>query len=316
MKFLIRIGIGLFALLALVTFSFSLTLVRNLSVRGVPRAKEQLEYHFSLYLPDNRNSFFNEIIKGAQKAAKERHAVVSLHSIDPSRYELEMASYTGVDGIVVCPYLDDDIARRQLEKIRNNKIPLVLINHNIPSDQPWPYIGINNYNVGRKYGAAVNRIATGPLKLAVVYSDKAPGMFAERELIEIGITDSLSGKLIGPIMGFKTSKNPLDAEELIYKLFRTNPQINTLVFTDSSDTIAAVQVLIDMNLVGRVQIVGFGNDPSIIEYIRKGIIAESIVIKADLIGYEAIKALTELKATGYTSASVDTGLEIIDGNSK
>lgn len=312
MKLLIRIGIIVFGLVSVATFAISLFLVRQMYVQGVKLKGASPRYHFALYLPDNRDAFFTEIIRGAERAAAESEAVISLHSIDPARSELAMAPYTGVDGVVVCPYLDDETARRRLAKLTAKKIPLVLINHNVPNEQPWPYIGANNFDVGRRMGAAVKNLGRSGLRLAVVYSDKAPGIFAERELVEMGITAALGNRLAAPIAGLKTGMNPLDAEEMIYRLFRTGSPINTLVFTDSIDTVAAAQALIDMNLVGRVQIIGFGNAKGIQEYIRKGIIAGSVVVDPEKIGYEAIRSLKELKDTGYTSTTVDAGVGLID----
>jgi ribose transport system substrate-binding protein len=313
-KLLVRVGLYLFGILAVAAFSLSLTLVRTLYVRGTEEDTLPPKYHFSIYLPENRNSFFAEIIRGAEKAARESDAVLSIHAVEPDRHELEMASYTGVDGVIVCPYLEHAFARKQLEKLRQQDIPVVLINHNVPGEQPWPYIGTNNFDVGRKMGAIAGRIPGGEVRLALVYSEKAPGVFDERELVEMGITDALRDRLSGPILSLKTDSNPLDAEETIYRLFKTTPHINTIIFTDASDTIAAAQVIIDMNLVGRVRIIGAGNDPGILEYIRKGIVAGSIVVNPERIGHQAVKSLLELHTTGYTSTSVDTGVQIVDGS--
>jgi ribose transport system substrate-binding protein len=314
MKQLLRLGIICFGLLSLTAFLISLYMARQLSIRAPGNSGPTLNYHFSLYLPDNRNSFFTGIIQGAERAAAEMNAAVSVHSIDPVKNELEMASYTGVDGAIVCPYLDDALARRQLEKLGAEQIPVVLINHNVPNDQPWPFIGNNNFDVGRRIGTISLNLSDEPIRLAVVYSDKAPGFYGERELVEMGITAALGERLSGQVMGFRTNLNPLDAEALLYRLFRTNPDINTIVFTDSSDTIAAAQTLIDMNLVGRVRVIGFGADPGVLDNIRKGVIACSVAINPERIGYEAVRSLTALRTIGYTSTSIDTGIEIITGN--
>ncbi|GHU81472.1 hypothetical protein FACS189468_4180 [Spirochaetia bacterium] len=313
-KQLLRLGIICFGLLSLTAFLISLFLARELYIRSPGDSGPTLNYHFSLYLPDNRNSFFTGIIRGAEQAAAEMNAAVSVHSIDPVKNELEMASYTGVDGVIVCPYLDDALARRQLEKLGARQIPVVLINHNVPNDQPWTFIGNNNFDVGRRIGTISLNLSDEPIRLAVVYSDKAPGFYGERELVEMGITAALGERLSGPVMGFKTNLNPLDAEALLDRLFRTNPDINTIVFTDSSDTIAAAQTLIDMNLVGRVRVIGFGADPGVLDNIRKGVIACSVAINPERIGYEAVRSLTALRTIGYTSTSIDTGIEIITGN--
>jgi ribose transport system substrate-binding protein len=321
-KYLLRTLTICFGLLALGTFLGSFFLARRLYIPSPGDGDLPLNYHFSLYLPDNRNSFFTGIIQGAEQAAAELNAVVSIHSIDPVKNELEMAAYTGVDGVIVCPYLDDALARRQLNRLGARQIPVVLINHNVPNDQPWPFIGTNNFEVGRRIGNFAGRISGEPIRIAVVYSDKAPGIYGERELVEMGITTALGDRLTAPIMGLRTNLNPLDAEELLHRLFRTSQtfpaefpatDLTTIVFTDSNDTIAAAQTLIDMNLVGSVRIIGFGSDPGIQDNIRKGVIAGSIMINPERIGYEALRSLASLRRTGYTSASIDTGIEIIDG---
>jgi ribose transport system substrate-binding protein len=320
-KILLRIGIISFAFLSMGSFLISVSMAGHLYVEGEGERSPPLSYHFTLYLPDTRNSFFMGIIRGAERAAREINAAVSVHSIDPAKFELEMASYTGVDGAIVCPYLDHSLARRQLDKLSSAHIPVVIIDHNVPNEQPWPFIGTNNFEVGRRIGTVsgtVHEISgprKEPLRMALVYSDKAPGIYGERELEEMGITAVLGDRLAAPIMGFKTNLSLLDAEELLYRLFRTNPDVNTVVFTDSNDTIAAAQTLIDMNLVGRVQVIGFGTDPQIRDSIRKGIIACSIVIDPQRIGYEAVRSLAALRTTGYTSNSIDTGIEILDRSS-
>jgi ribose transport system substrate-binding protein len=311
---LVRAGLAVFGALALFAFSMSLSQVRMLFLRSTPSDAKAPRFHFALYLPENRDSFFEDLIVGAEKAAAEFDAALSLHSVEPARNDLEMAPYAGMDGAVVCPYIDDSIARRQLARLKAKNIPVVLINHNVPDIEPWPYIGTNNFDIGKKMGTLAAKFKGGTILPAIVYSDKAPGMLAERELVEMGLAEALRSRLTVPVLGLRTSRNPLDAEQVIYKLLRDSPHINTLIFTDANDTIAAAQVLIDLNLVGRVRVIGFGGDPGIREFIRKGIIAGSIVVDPGRIGYEAVRSLVELRTTGYTSASNDAGAEIIEGS--
>ena len=313
MKNLLRAGIIFFGVLALGAFLGSILLVQNMYTSNVAADDSAIKYHFAMYLPDTQTSYFDEIVLGAERAARELNSSVTIHSIDPGKNELEMASYTGVSGFIVCPYLDDTLARRQLEKISSRNIPLVIINHNVMADQPWPFIGANNFDIGRRMGELVEMSAPGAVRLAIVYSEKAPGIFGERELVEMGMSTALAPRLSGSITSYRTNLNPLDVEELLYGLFRGDASINVLIFTDANDTIAAAQTLVDMNLVGRVQLIGFGDDPAILDYIRKGIIAGTIVTNPELIGYESVRSLEALCSTGYTSASVDTGIRIITG---
>jgi ribose transport system substrate-binding protein len=310
-KRLFRLIIIVFSILAAGAFFVSFWMVRDLYTRQAAVRAAPLNYHFSLYLPDNQNAFFTGIIRGAERAAAEANATISIHSIDPGKNELEMAAYTGVDGVIVCPYLEDALARRQLEKLGAAQDPVVIINHNIPNDQPWPFIGANNFDMGRRLGAEAGRITDGPIRLALVYSDKAPGIYGERELVEMGIANALGDRLDAPILEYRTNLNPLDAEALLGRLL-PRADINTIIFTDANDTLAAAQTLIDMNLVGRVQVIGFGDDPGILENIRKGVIAATVVTNPERIGYEAVHSLAALRGPGYTSTSIDTGIESID----
>ena len=321
MKRFLYLGLILSGILLLTAFFVSLYRSLRLYIFA-PEPGTALVYHFSLYIPDNRNSFFDGIIRGAEQAAAELDSAISIHSIEPSKNELEFAAFTGVDGVIVCPYMGDSEARRLMEKLKSNQVPAVLINHNLPSDQPWPFIGINNFDLGRRIGLELldtNEI----IRLAVVYSDKAPGIFTERELVEMGISASLGERLSGSITRYRTSLNPLDAEALLLRIFRSpflrfgnpgvvdEPVINTIVFTDPDDTIAAAQTLVDMNLVGQIRIIGFGAEPELVESLRKGIISASVVMNPERIGYEAVHSLAALRTVGYTSASIDTGIEIL-----
>ena len=318
MKRFLYLGLALTGLLSLTAFFISLYQSLRLS-NLVPEPGTALEYHFALYIPDNRNSFFEGIIRGAEQAAADMNSAVSVHSIDPAKNELEYAAFTGTDGVVVCPYLDDATAKYYMDILKDNQVPAVLINHNLPSEQPWPFIGVNNFDLGSRIGRILQETPE-KTHLALVYSDKAPGIYTERELVEMGIYASAGDQLSGPIMHYKTSMNPLDAESLLVSIFRSvggstiRPVINTIVFTDPDDTIAAAQTLVDLNMVGQMQIIGFGSDPGVIENLKKGIINASVVIDPELIGYEAVRSLTALCTIGYTSASIDAGIEIITGS--
>jgi len=319
MKRFLYLGLALTGLLSLTAFTVSLYRSLQLSILA-PEPSTAMEYHFTLYIPDNRNSFFEGIISGAEQAAGELNSAISVHSIDPVKNELEFAAFTGADGVIVCPYLEDTAAKYYMDLLKDNQVPAVLINHNLPSEQPWPFIGANNFDLGRRIGLVLQDTPENT-HLALVYSDKAPGIYTERELVEMGIYASAADRLTGPIVHYKTNMNPLDAESLLVSIFRSvgggaiRPVIDTIVFTDPEDTIAAAQTLVDLNMVGQIRIIGFGSDPGVTENLRKGIISASVVIDPEFIGYEAVRSLAALCTIGYTSASIDAGIEIITAGS-
>ncbi len=312
MKPIIKAGLVFTGLCATLSFAISLVLVRSLFL-AVPftEKKENLRYHFALYVPQERNSFFSDIIEGARRSAAEQNALLSVHTLDRDGIVLHMAAYIGVDGIVIYPNNDDSVTLSALERLRSRSIPLILSNHNVPADQPWPFIGTNNFDLGKKAASLLAQKEGESLSIAIVYSEKTPSIYAERELVEMGIHSVIGRSLSGPLFPQRTDLNPRDAEKIIYHILQTNPSINTVIFTDTNDTLAGTQAIIDLNLVGRMRIIGFGSDPTILSYIQRGIIAGSLSVRPEHIGYQSVRSLVELVSGGYTSSSVDTGIDVI-----
>lgn len=316
MKLQIKVALAVTGVLAFFSFGMSVYLVSGLLRKPSDEAfTGKSTRHFALFLPQNRNYYFTDIMNGALKSAADNDAVLSVHTIDSEGISLRMAIYSGVEGIVVCPDIDDTVIVESLMNLSRKKIPIILVNHNIPADQPWPFVGTNNFDFGKKAGNLISSIDSRPLKLAIIYSDKSPAIYAERELVEMGIHGVLGPRLSGPISVLHTDLNPRDAEKIVYQLLRTEPEINTILFTDLNDTLAGTQALIDLNQVGRVHVVAFGNDPLIQHFVQKGIVRASLVVNPSLMGYQAVKSLSELCTTGYTSTSVDTGIDVIDSDS-
>ena len=312
MKPYIKAGLVASGILALFSLCVSVYLVRNL-LQKVPPSETQNTpvHHFSLYIPNTRNAFFSDIVIGARRASVDCNAALSVHTLDQSGTGLSMASWIGADGIAVCPDIDDSVTKNRLEELRKKSIPVVLVNHNIQANQPWPFIGTNNYDFGKKVGSFIHTWRTEGINLAVIYSDKNPSMYAERELVEMGIRVAVNDHTLISASGYRTDISLRAAEQVVYRLIRTQAGLNTIIFTDANDTLAGTQALIDLNFVGRIQIVGFGSDPEILDYIRKGVISGTLVVNPQNIGYQAILSLAELCKSGYTSNSVDTGISLV-----
>jgi ribose transport system substrate-binding protein len=267
--------------------------------------------HFAFFLPEADYSFFNELKNGAIDAAQVMDCSISFHPIDVDPLSLEMARYTGIDGLAVYPYQKDDKLLASLMKIYDAGIPIVQIENQVLSKPRSIFIGTNSFDFGKAIGRLALQSDMETLNIALVYSDKNPGLMADGSLLEVGMK-SILGNRISVLHSAQTSLNPLDAEKLTYELIHSQYNFNLIVLTDTNDTLVAVQAIIDMNLVGSVQIIGFGNDSVINNYINKGVILGSIVRDPHRIGFNAVLALAEIKKSGNTSAYVDTGISIVE----
>jgi ribose transport system substrate-binding protein len=248
---------------------------------------------------------------GAEQGGRAFSCGISFHPIGNEMPDFSMAKYSGIDGAVIYPNIAEEKVRRELAEFSEAGIPIVLIEHTLADELPWPFVGTNNFDLGKKIGRLAAASSSGQLNIALVYSEKSPAIFAEKELVEMGMTSTLGNRLESPLHIMKTDMNPLDAENLTYEILRGRPEINTIVYTDTNDTLAAAQVLVDMNLVGAVQIIGFGSDTPILDYVEQGIFYGTIVVNPYQIGFKAVEVLTGLIEEGHSPAYVDTGVSIV-----
>ena len=270
--------------------------------------------HVSVFLPEHSTFFFQQIEDGVRSVADRYDIAVSFHPIGPDKPEFRLARHTNIDGAIVYPYMPAAEMLAHLEELEDRDIPVVLIEQDMADDWPWTFVGTNNFEMGRRIGARLlARRDNG--RIVVVYSDKSPAVAAEKELMELGIATVMEDELEAPIMRRHTGLNPLDAEALTYQLLRSSQPITDLVFTDSDDTLAALQVIIDLNLVGEVQVIGFGATEPIMDYLDRGVLDASIVVNPSKVGIESVRVLAELLETGNAPGYVDTGVEVIQGGS-
>jgi len=270
----------------------------------------EMKYHYAFFLPAEDHSFFTRLKEGALDAAASMDCAITFHPIDSDSLSFEMAGFSGFDGLGLYLYEKDEKKLQSLSEILDEGIPIVQIENEVIQGSDSIFIGTNNFDVGKGIGQLALNTNLNKLNMALIYSKKNPGVMSDRNLVEMGIKSVLGGKLSG-LRTEETSLNPLDAGILAYDILKKTPPIDIIVLTDPNDTLVTVQAVIDMNLVGTVQIIGFGEHETIKAYIEKGVILGSIVRNPYRIGFSTVMALREISLNGYTSVYVDTGITIL-----
>lgn len=315
-----RHSLRLLLVAAVILFALALTqsvrtmVSLSLAVADAGGTASDRSKHIAVFLPEQETLYFQQIRTGVASAAGRYDVAVSFHPIGADSQEFDLAQYTGIDGAIIYPFLKNDEVLERLNELDQREIPVVLVEQDVADDWPWTFVGTNNFEMGRRIGTQL-RDDSRSGRILVVYSDKSPAVAAEKELIELGITTVMGDRLSAPIMRRQTGLNPLDAEALTYQLVRSDPPITSLVFTDTDDTLAALQVIIDLNLVGEVQVIGFGVTDAIMDHLERGVLDATVAVNPQRIGIEAVRVLSELMETGNAPGYVDTGVEVIRSNS-
>jgi len=300
---------GVFFLL-LIILSVKIMVSSPLSAVEEPEGQPVRQYHYTFYLPATDSSFFRKLKLGAMDAAEALDCALTFHSSDGGTDDLEMAPYSGVDGLAVYLHSKDSHMSDIFNSITTADIPIVQIENSIDLNDKTFFIGTNGFEVGKAIGDLITRSPKTGNDVLLVYSQKNPGLRSDSSLIELGLKSADEKRPLN-IRTTLTTLNPLDAEKITYNFLSREPRPDFIVLTDPRDTLVTVQTIVDLNLVGSVQIIGFGEDENIREYMDKGILLGSIVRNPYRIGYSTVMALKEISQSGYTSAFVDTGINVI-----
>ena len=301
--------------IVLLFFSVRLLLQSPFVSDNKTNAADEMMYHYAFFIPAENSSFFTSLKEGAVDAASTRDCAISFHSIDSDPLSFEMAKYSGFDGFGLYLYEKDRSKLQYVSEILEEGFPVVQIENEIIQGTDSIFIGTNNFDVGKGIGQLALDTGIDKINMVLVYSKKSPGVMSDRNLVEMGLKTVLGDRL-SVLNTEVTSLNPLDTGMLAYDLLKEEPSIDIIALTDINDTLMTVQTIIDMNLVGKVHIIGFGEHETIKSYIEKGVLLGSIVRNPYRIGFAAVMALKELSTYGYTSAYADTGITILSGNKK
>lgn len=299
---------------AVVALSVQTMAASRSSAAAPVRDTSSRAFEYAFFLPSTDNSYFASLRAGALEAAKELNCAVIFHDLSADPLSFEMASYAGTNGVALFSYEKSDAMVSGLERLLNRGIPVVQIENEVVSGPNTVLIGTNGYDSGKAIGKIAATMDRPTMNLALIYSDKNPSLKADANLVEIGAKSVLGDRLIGFATG-QTTINPIDAEGVIYELLGNDPRPDIIALTDSNDTLVAIQAIIDLNLVGRVQIIGFGNDQTTMDYIDKGVVLGTIVRRPSEIGFRAVAALTEINRKGNTSAYVNAGIDVVTAGS-
>jgi ribose transport system substrate-binding protein len=133
----------------------------------------------------------------------------------------------------------------------------------------------------------------------------------ERDVLFQGVATGLAAYPGARVaMAVRARRGILSGEEASSTLLRSGEAINAIFCTNAQDTEGAAQQVVDMNLVGRVMIIGADETAEIRRFIDKGVIAASIVRDSRRIGQEAIRAFTALKAGERPADAVEAGFVV------
>lgn len=269
------------------------------AAKGSSNPTKTMKGHYSALLIGNESNFNAALKEGMVHEAEKVEIALEFHmvnDVDQATKIIEMLVRAGVDGIIT-QGINNPSFLTALKSVTREKIPLVLLYTDLSTAERDAFVGINPFEMGNTVAKLV--IQAKPEDGKIVFISQNASAVSENPTSKmniLGFLDGLEGYINPEKVLVKTSQPTLlSAEGLVSELFIHDQGISAVVCTNETDTIGVVQVVIDLNRVGKTTIIGTGFTQEIADYIDKGIVYGTVYRNPISMGTSVIQTLTSLE---------------------
>jgi ribose transport system substrate-binding protein len=196
------------------------------------------------------------------------------------------------------------------EKIRNQHIPLVIIDSGINSEVANSFIATDNIAAGHKMGELLSKLVEPSKRIAIVSHVQGSSTAIQREQgARSGLTANFSSRLEG---SYFSNGSQDRAYEITKKLLSENSDIGGIAGLNEISTLGAAEAIKELGLEEQVKLVGFDSSEKEIKLIEEGVIQAVIIQKPFNMGYLGIKTAFQAIKGQKVDEKIDTGSQVIN----
>ncbi|MBR5095756.1 MAG: substrate-binding domain-containing protein [Treponema sp.] len=280
-------------------------------------AKRERSRNILIVGKGDRRAYLEQVFLGAKSLARTNDAAVDLYTGTSDTQELSTqallnyASYLQADGIIA--YIEGSDLNLEIPKNAQGKaIPLVTIGSYIPNLPQLSYIGANYSELGKITGREIIDLIGESGKAILL--DSSGQNDANYSNLMTGLFNALSQR---PEISIKTLQfertTSFSKEDNLRQQLASEEGLELIVSLTEQNTILAAQSVRDLNLSGKVKIIGFGDSDDCRSDFEKKIVTELISVKTQDIGRRAMTELFEFLENGYANSFVSAEVEVLKG---
>lgn len=275
--------------------------------------EEQKQIVLILKVIDSSNDFWTAVIQGADMAAKEYDAQLTvLGPNSETKYEeqgalIDQAIAMEPDAIALAPSSYTE-TMQYAKKIEEAGIKLILVDSRMEEESGSCIVATDNVEAGRKMGSYIAENLSGVSEIGVVGHVKGVSTATEREqglreglgtleekIAEVVFCDSDYGK----------------AYEVTKEMLSRHPKINVIVGLNEYSSVGAARAVTDLGLKGQIRMIGFDSSIKEVTYLEDGTFEAIVVQKPLNMGYLAIETTIDLLNKKEIPEDVDSGSVLI-----
>lgn len=262
---------------------------------------------------DETNGFWNSIMDGANLAASEFGAELSIRGPEveedyvKQNQLIDEAMKEKPDAIVLAA-VDYEKTNDSAKKIVKNGIKLVLIDSEVKGDVADTIISTDNYKAGIRMGAVMKRLVAEDDQIGIISYVKGTSSAIDREAgIRMGLSDDQDR--IAEIVYCDSDYNK--AEQQTKEMLKKYPKIKVLAGLNQYSSVGAGKAIKDLGLGGTVRIIGFDNAREQIKYLEEGIYEAIVIQKSFNMGYLGVESAVKLLNGKPVEREIDSGSTLI-----
>ena len=266
--------------------------------------------------------FWKSVQAGANKAADELDVDIVWQG--PTKQDdsdqqvgvLESMIVRGVDAIVVAP-VDDVALMAPIEDAMRQKIPVVIIDSGLKSEEYVSFIATDNYQGGVVAAHHLAQLLEKKGKLIVLRNQigSASTMNRESGFLDTLKKDYSDVEVVSSEQraGSTTALAYEKAEQLLARFTTADGGFSVdAIFTSCEPvTFGMLRAMLDAKLVGKVKHVGFDASPQLVRGLRAQHIDALVVQDPFRMGYDGVKTVCAHLGGSSVERRIDTGVHLV-----
>lgn len=291
MKRFLRFAAYISIILVFLVFNYLLlnNLIENKPAEGPIKPKIVLISH--VY----SNPYWQYVKAGAEKAAKERNAVIEYQGPDSASAEegiklINMAYAAKASGIIAYVQ-EEDKYKPIINKVVQGGVPVVTVDSDAEESKRLAYVGTDNITAGSVGAKELISQVGQDGEIGIIMGGK--GVKNQIERVD-GFKDYINSNSKLTVADIESSDSYLlEAELAAEKIIINHCSVKALFCTSALDGVGAAQAVTKLGYSGKVKIICFDDLPETIDGIKKGVITASIVQRPYMMGYRAVNIIMD-----------------------
>ncbi|MDR3558345.1 MAG: substrate-binding domain-containing protein [Candidatus Pacebacteria bacterium] len=261
------------------------------------------------------HSFWNSVLAGAQKAAKEHDVEILWAGPDREgdrEKQIQIVEdfiVRKVAGIVLAP-TDARALVPVVERAAAAKIPVVIIDSDIETDKRVSFVATDNYAGGALAAKHMANILGGKGKVAVIkyMAGSASTSARENGFIETVKKGFPEIELVEDRYGMDTVETALSATE---DVLTRHKELDGIFACNESTSRGALRALESQGRAAAVKMIGFDAADALLKGLEDGHIDALVVQNPQAMGYKGVSSAVAAINGQSVKARIDTGVELV-----